>query len=104
MSRVLLVGFMGESLLFCDVKMEHFGLDSQGRLKLLDGGDLMFRSRAGNAKESILLLWTNLVTKVSSKFCSLDGDCQHLNCKGRCDESTQRHAKNFNSTLMLSFS
>ena len=41
-------GLLGEKdLVFCDVKMEHFGLDQSGGMRIIDGGDILFRERQG---------------------------------------------------------
>ena len=49
---------MGKAMVFCDVKMEHFGMrvdaeegkeeGGRRRLAVVDGGDLLFRERQGD--------------------------------------------------------
>ena len=45
-----------EPLIYCDIKPQHFGVDSQGNLKIIDSGDLLFKSVAGEQGKSVFIL------------------------------------------------
>ena len=45
-----------EPLIYCDIKPQHFGVDSRGNLKIIDSGDLLFKSVAGEQGTSVFIL------------------------------------------------
>ncbi len=48
------VGLNNQSLLYYDPKMEHFAIDDEdGSVKIIDGGDLYFYGKMGEAKRKI---------------------------------------------------
>ncbi len=89
----------GAGLVYFDVKMEHYGTDEEGKVKINDGGDLYFIEDSGGfvdklTKKSIsalVELCFRTTAKVMSKqSCKKDDDCGGVIKLGRCDVKAQR--------------
>lgn len=77
-----------QSLLLCDVKLEHFGYSSDGGLRFLDVDSVYFE--------------THLSEMISGMNCSCDGDCGMFDCLSSCDvESGRCNSKVSTSNLSV---
>ncbi len=70
------VGYLNESLLYYDFKMEHFALDDSGNVRLIDAGDVYSANETRSHK--------------STKECQSDEDCRSGSSIGWCDTKKKR--------------
>lgn len=59
-------------LRLCDIKLNHFGVDLNHQIKILDGDDIYFQNVLNN-----IVLYSN--------ECRSDADCSFFDCQMKCD-------------------
>jgi len=77
-----------EPLHLCDVKPEHFGISSRGRVKFLDLDTVAFKSVIGKVIGAGQELDEKGLEVGGGGVCSQHSDCNHFDCFGECDYLT----------------